>query len=102
MDVLLRIKALALWGRLAFTQKAQDEMYSEGLREPDVVESIVNAPSIFKIVRSRSRWKRLKTERLYVIRGLSLAGDLIYTKGTIRKTEGREVFYVLISAKRAL
>jgi hypothetical protein len=40
-------------------------------------------------------------ERLYVIESPTFSGTWIYTKGTIRREHGMEVFYVLVSAKLA-
>jgi len=47
-------------------------------------ESILNVPIIFKALRSRQR-RSQKTERLYVIKGLTFDGMDIYTKGKILK-----------------
>ena len=77
-------------------------MAATDISEPDVLESIVNAPAIHKALRSRSPARRRKGERLYVILGLTSRGLLIYTKGTLRRERGREEFYVLISAKRSV
>jgi hypothetical protein len=38
-------------------------------------------------------------ERLYVIESPTFTGLWIYTKGTIRRKAGAEVFYVLVSSK---
>jgi hypothetical protein len=43
----------------------------------------------------------VRRETLYVIKGISYDGVVIYTKGRIATFEGREVFYVLISSKRS-
>jgi len=59
-----------------------------------------NAPAIFKVLRSRNP-KTGKTEKLYVIKGLTFDGFDIYTKGKILKKEGVDIFYVLISSKRS-
>ncbi len=105
MDTLLRIKRLVLRGDLRFTQKALDEMDADGLHAADVVEAIVTAPAITKTLRSTSVHRRSADQKLYVIKGLSYDGTVIYTKGTIhREPHGqavREVFYILISAKVA-
>jgi len=59
-----------------------------------VFESIVNAPSIFKVLRSRT--PRTRTiEKLYIIKGLTFDGLDIYTKGKILKKEGIDIFSVL-------
>jgi hypothetical protein len=36
---------------------------------------------------------------LYVIESPNFSGTWIYTKGTIRRKAGREVFYVFVSSK---
>lgn len=101
MDVLLRIKRLAMRGQVRFTEKARDEMESAGLNANDVVESIVNAQAISKTIRSRSGVRRHGSEKLYVIKSFNFEGTLIYTKGTIVREAKREVFYILVSAKIA-
>ena len=63
-------------------------------------ESILNAPSIFKALRSHNP-RTGETERLYVIKGLTFDGLDIYTKRKILKKQGTDVFYVLISSKRS-
>ena len=63
-------------------------------------EAILNAPAIFKVLRSRDP-KAGRSERLYVIKGLTFDGVDIYTKGKILKKEGVEVFYVFISSKKS-
>jgi hypothetical protein len=101
MDTLVRIKRLVLRGSVRFTSKARDEMRADGLTTSDVVESIVNAQSIYKTLRSRSAARRHTGEKLYVIKSFSFDGTLIYTKGTIAREAQRQVFYVLVSAKIA-
>lgn len=100
MDILVRIKRLVVARRVEFTIKATEERLRDGLTVEDVLESIVNA--IKKILRSRSAARRGATERLYVIESPTFTGTWVYTKGTIRRKEGQEVFYVLVSAKLAL
>jgi len=65
-----------------------------------VFEAILNAPAIFKVLRSRNP-KTRKSEKLYVIKGLTFDGLEIYTKGKILKKEGVDIFYVLVSSKRS-
>jgi len=68
---------------------------------PDLVcEAIVNAPAISKIVKSKNPETGVR-EKLYIIKGFTLEGISIYTKGKFDKIENEEVFYVLISSKRA-
>lgn len=70
--------------------------------DDDVIEAIINAPAIYKTLRSTSGSRAKRRERLYVILGTTHDGIVVYTKGTVRRQAGRDVFYVLISAKRAL
>src|SRR5262245_15335529 len=99
MDVLVRIKKLVERGSVLFTEKAEAEIELDELEDVDVLESILNADRIDKIIRSRSRYRQFSGEKLYVIQSYSNAGTFIYTKGTIRKEAGHETFYVLVSAK---
>jgi len=66
-----------------------------------VREAIVSAAIIQKSLRSTSPL-RASRETLHVILGQSWSGVIIYTKGKILKKEGKETFYVLISAKHSL
>ncbi|HPC93861.1 MAG TPA: hypothetical protein PLU87_02895 [Sedimentisphaerales bacterium] len=100
MDVLVRIKRLVVYRRVLFTEKAEIEMVRDSLTPELVYEAILNAPAIFKVLRSRNP-KAGTSERLYVIKGLTFDGMDVYTKGKILKREGVEVFYVLISSKRS-
>lgn len=54
MDILVRIKRLVIGRHVLFTQKAEGEMAEESLTPELVYESILNAPAIFKAVRSRN------------------------------------------------
>jgi hypothetical protein len=76
-------------------------MELDELDHEDVVESILNAQAISKVLRSRSPLRRHVAEKLYVIKSFSFDGTLIYTKGKIGRESGRQVFYVLVSAKVA-
>lgn len=100
MDTLVRIKRLVIARSVLFTWKAEDEMAAESLTPELVYESILNAPSIFKALRSRNP-RTGKIEKLYVIKGLTFDGLDIYTKGKILTEKGVDVFYVLISSKRS-
>ncbi len=75
-------------------------MVRDALTPELVYEAILNAPAIFKVLRSRNL-KAGRSERLYVIKGLTFDGVDVYTKGKILKREGVEVFYVLISSKKS-
>ena len=100
MDALVRIKRLVLAQRVIFTAKAEGEMYADDLSHEAVFEAIINAPAITKTLRSRNP-RSDRRETLYVIKGITFDGMVIYTKGKIATFEGREVFYVLISSKRS-
>jgi hypothetical protein len=102
MSPLLRIKRCCLFGRIVFTDKADTERVESGLSHGDVVEAIVNAPAIYKTLRSRSTAKGRRDEKLYVIIGITHEGILVYTKGALRRFEGEEAFYLLVSAKRSV
>lgn len=82
--------------------KADAERVADRLTEEDVIESIVNAPAIYKTLRSRSSLRRARRERLYVIIGLTHDAVLVYTKGALRRFAGEDQFYVLVSAKRSV
>jgi len=96
--VLTRIKRLVIAGQVEFTGKALDECLVDGLTDEDVLESVLSANRIKKVLRSRSAF-RTRREHLYVIESPSFDGIWIYTKGTIRTKDNREVFYVFISSK---
>jgi hypothetical protein len=100
MDTLVRIKRLVIARRVLFTEKAEGELAAESLTPELVYESILNAPAIFKALRSRNP-RTGATEKLYVIKGLTFDGLDIYTKGKILTKEGVDIFYVLISSKRS-
>jgi len=101
VDVLTRIKRLVVARRVEFTRKATEERLRDGLTVEDVLESVVNANAIKKVLRSRSPARLRAGERLYVIESPTFTGTWVYTKGTIRRKGGQEVFYVFVSAKLA-
>jgi hypothetical protein len=100
-DVLVRIKRTVLAGRYVFSEKARVEMEAEGLTELDVAESILNAVAIYKKLRSQSPLRKGK-EYLYVIQSTNLDGIAIYSKGKLVREAGEEVYYFLLSSKKAL
>ena len=100
MDIIVRIKRLVVSRHVLFTEKAEIEMAMDALTPELVYEAILNAPAIFKVLRSRNP-KSGTSERLYVIKGLTFDGLAVYTKGKILKKEGIDVFYVLISSKKS-
>ena len=99
MDALIRIKRLVVARRVEFTMKAETERLRDGLSVEDVLESIVNANAIKKVLRSRSDTRQTTSDRLYVIESPTYGGIWIYTKGVLRRKGGQEIFYVLVSSK---
>ena len=99
MDVLLRIKRLVAGNCYRLSNKAADELASDGLAPQDAVEAILNAQSIKKTLRSRSDRRNVSGEKLYVIEGFNYDGSLIYTKGAIKREAGQEIYYLFISSK---
>lgn len=79
MDILARIKQLALERRLAFTKKVDNKLEKIPLTREFVREAIVNAPTIFKTVRSKNP-RRGTIETLYVIKGMAFDGQFIEAK----------------------
>ena len=100
-DVLVRIKRAVLAGRYAFSEKAQLEMEADGLTELDVAESILNAVAIHKTLRSTSSLRGKRREYLHVIQSTNLQGLPIYSKGKLVRERGWDVYYFLVSSKRA-
>jgi hypothetical protein len=101
MDTLVRIKRCALAGRLQFTAKAGDELDADDLDANDVRESLVNAIEIYKTIRSINPRTRQR-EYLHIIQSPNFSGTVLYTKGKLSHEDGNDVFYLLISSKRAL
>lgn len=101
-DILVRIKRAVLAGRYVFSEKARLEMEANGLEEMDVAESILNAVAIYKKIRSTSPSRKKAVEYLYVIQSPNLDGIAIYTKGKLVREVGEDVYYFLVSSKRAL
>jgi len=101
MDILARIKRLVLTGKVLFTTKAEVEITADNLTEELVCEAIINAPSISKTLRSKDPLSGIR-ENLYIIKGLTYDGLLIYTKGKISKIADQEFYYVLISSKKSI
>ncbi len=101
-DILVRIKRAVLAGRYVFSEKARLEMEADGLEEMDIAESILNAVAIYKKIRSRSPSHKKAREYLYIIQSPNLDGIAIYTKGKLVREAGEEVYYFLVSSKRAL
>lgn len=100
-DPLTKIKRLILSGQYRFTLKAERERLEDGLSETDVLESIMTAKGIQKVLRTRSPHAAFHGEKLFVIESYNFSGILIYTKGTIRRLGHDETFYILVSAKKS-
>jgi hypothetical protein len=101
-DILVRIKRAVLAGRYVFSEKARLEMEDDGLEEMDIAESILNAVAIYKKIRSTNPSRKKAREYLYIIQSTNLDGIAIYTKGKLVREAGEEVYYFLVSSKRAL
>jgi len=100
-DVLVKIKRLLIAGRYRFTAKAELEMLGDDLLPADVLEAIINAVGIKKVVTSTSKQRRRRREKLYIIESFTYDGVFVYTKGTFRKEDGIDVYYLLVSSKRS-
>jgi len=101
-NILKRIKRCIIQGQVRFTFKAELEMLADELSRVDVLEAILSAPGISKVLKSPRKSVSGAGERLYVILGFTYDGILVYTKGKLQRESGREVFYILISSKRAV
>jgi hypothetical protein len=99
MDLLVRIKRAVLARNVVYSEKADCEMEIDHLHRWEVEESIVYAKRIDKTIRSTSPGQR--GEYLHIIRGVTLNGLAIYTKGKLVVREGTDTYYVLVSSKRA-
>jgi hypothetical protein len=100
VDALVRIKKLVVRGAVRFTEKARQELDADGLEPEDALEAILSAPGIHKTLRSRSTRRTSRRELLYVIVGVTFEGIPVYTKGVIRREQGHDVLYILVSSKR--
>jgi len=89
---LARIKRLILLGHYRFTRKAELERLRDGLLQTDVLEAIISAPGIKKLLRSTSPCRVGRREMLYIIEGFTVDGLSIYTNGVIRREFGEETF----------
>jgi len=74
-------------------------MAHSGITREDVIESIINAQ--FVITKSSiSRYRKSKKEKVHIMKSFTLDGLYVYTKGVIRKVNGEEHFFIIISAKK--
>ncbi len=101
MDLLWRVKSAVVRGHVAFTEKARIELERDDLLETDVLESLLNATFI-RTKRSSSRFRKHSGEKVCIITSFSFKGVFIYTKGVLRREQGSEEFYILVSSKRAV
>lgn len=98
--ILTKIKRLVLAGRVLWTLQAEAQMAVSGLDRQTVIEAILSAQFV-ETKRSRSPQRKVRDERVHVIKSFSFDGVFVYVKGVIRRAGGVEQFYVVISAKRA-
>ena len=77
-------------------------MEADGLTELDIAESIVNAVAIYKTIRSQNPAYRQAREYLHIIQSTNLEGLMIYTKGKLVQEAGVDVYYFLVSSKKAI
>jgi len=101
-ETLKRIKRAIIAGHYQFSFKAVVELDVDGLSESDALESILNAPKIYKTIRSTSPQRARRREYLHIIIGDTLDGTPVYTKGKLVASGGIETYYFLVSSKRAL
>jgi hypothetical protein len=99
ITILNRIKRLVTHGRFEFTFKAVDEMVLDGLTPEDVAQSIINADRIKKTLLSKSTTRKSAGDKLNIIESFNFQGTLIYSKGTIKELQGRQIYYVFVSSK---
>jgi hypothetical protein len=102
LSPLLRIKRCCLFGRVVFTEKAEDEHLASGLTRDHILEAVINAPALYKTLRSRASGRWARRETLYIVVGITHEGILVYTKGALRRFSGQDYFYLFVSAKRSI
>ena len=86
---------------MSSAKKARCELDADDLTDLDVVESIASATGIYKVIRSASPYRTRRREMLYIIISANLTGLPIYTKGKLVREAGEDVYYFLVSSKRA-
>jgi hypothetical protein len=97
--VLVRIKRLVLAGRVVWTLQAEAQMADAGLDRQAVIEAILSATFV-ETKRSTSLARSRARERVHIIKSFTFDGVFVYVKGVVRKANGEERFYVIVSAKR--
>lgn len=98
--VLAKIKRLVLAERVVWTLHAEAQMAECGLDRQAVIEAILNAQFVVT-KRSASPRRGVDRERVHIVKSFTFDGLFVYVKGVIRKVDGREAFYVVVSAKKA-
>jgi hypothetical protein len=71
MSPLYRIRRCCILGRVVFTAKADFERAADDPSREGVVEAVVNAPAIYEVLRSTSRGRAARGERVYVMLGIT-------------------------------
>jgi hypothetical protein len=97
---LTRIKRLVLAGRILWTLQAENQLSESGLDRQTVIEAILSA-QFLETKRSISSRRQSPGERMHIIKSFSFDGVFVYVKGIIRRVNGLEQFYIVVSAKRA-
>jgi hypothetical protein len=97
---LIKIKRLIWRGKYEFRLSAEIQLADDGLTHEDALEAILNADYLKK-KNSISQDKIGPKEKVYIIESFTYDGILMYTKGAIKKSDGQETFYIIISAKRS-
>ncbi len=97
---LTKIKRLVLAGRILWTLQAESQLSESGLDRQIVIEAILSA-QFLETKRSVSLRKQSRGELVHIIKSFSFDGVFVYVKGVIRRVNGQEQFYIVVSAKRA-
>jgi len=84
-NILKRIKRCIIQGQVRFTFKAELEMLADELSRVDVLEAILSAPGISKVLKSPRKSVSGAGERLYVILGSRMTAS-----SCIRKANSNE------------
>jgi hypothetical protein len=98
--ILTKIKRLVLAGRILWTLQAENQLSEAGLDRQTVIEAILSAQFI-ETKRSVSSRRQSRSELVHIIKSFSFDGVFVYVKGVIRRINGEEQFYIVVSAKRA-
>jgi hypothetical protein len=75
-------------------------MFADDLTAEEVLEAVINAPAVTKVLRSTSLRRASRHDKLFVIVGTTYEGLLVYTKGAVREIAGEQVYYFFVSSKR--